>query len=301
MAKKIRTSAPTQEELDQAFGMPMPAAFLRFLTVLLERAEGSRERLDEESWGLFGFEFSGPVEPVIVPGLRRWASPCYRQTPPELVPIGRTGVDGDHYGYIVHAPELGLEDYPIGNFCPMDSDGVVIAGVDTREALSSQLALSIEMAEDPESGMEIDEDAAEAVSAALGLEPDAAARGDERDQVDLGAWDQFVPDGWHWVRSADMVGTLAPMEAFGGAPVDYRGHEATKCKGAAVSHAVELAREELWRARPANALALLREVYWERCGEPGIGAAVSPVMAEVYEGLGRGVLARAVVERVGRI
>jgi len=30
----------------------------------------------------------------------------YQQTPPELFPIAMTGVDGGHFGYLIHAPEL---------------------------------------------------------------------------------------------------------------------------------------------------------------------------------------------------
>src|SRR5579862_8573328 len=60
---------------------------------------------------------------------------AYPQTPPELLPIATTGCDGDHYGYFVHAPELGLADYPIGNLCPMDSDGFTLQGKSTPEAL----------------------------------------------------------------------------------------------------------------------------------------------------------------------
>jgi len=40
----------------------------------------------------------------------------YGQTPPQLFPVAMTGVDGGHYGYVIHAPVLALSDYPIAQF-----------------------------------------------------------------------------------------------------------------------------------------------------------------------------------------
>src|SRR5690349_20939581 len=42
----------------------------------------------------------------------------YPNTPFELIPFGDLGVDGAHYGFVVHAPELTSDEYPIGLFNP---------------------------------------------------------------------------------------------------------------------------------------------------------------------------------------
>lgn len=48
----------------------------------------------------------------------------YQQTPIEMFPFASTGSDGTHYGFIIHTTDD--EDYPTGEICPMDSDGVVL-------------------------------------------------------------------------------------------------------------------------------------------------------------------------------
>lgn len=48
----------------------------------------------------------------------------YQQTPIELFPFGSNGSNGIHFGFIIHTDDE--DDYPAGEICPMDHDGVVL-------------------------------------------------------------------------------------------------------------------------------------------------------------------------------
>src|SRR3712207_4947917 len=103
---------PTRESLSAEYGFPVPEAFVTVVRVAVDACRGR----DEE----FGSFYSDIADLYLTPDCR------YQQTPPELFPIGRMGVDGVHYGYVLHAPELGQEEYPVGQLCPMDSEGVFL-------------------------------------------------------------------------------------------------------------------------------------------------------------------------------
>lgn len=57
----------------------------------------------------------------------------YLNTPPELFTVATLGVDGVHFGYVIHAPELTARDYPAGEFSPMDDAFHVLALRGRRE------------------------------------------------------------------------------------------------------------------------------------------------------------------------
>jgi hypothetical protein len=58
-----------------------------------------------------------------------------------LFPFAATGVDGGHFGYVIHAPELPATDYPVGRFEPSDHDGgAYLLGATTFEAFETKLS-----------------------------------------------------------------------------------------------------------------------------------------------------------------
>lgn len=61
----------------------------------------------------------------------------YQQTPIELFPFGSIGSDGIHYGFIVHTVDE--DDYPAGEICPMDDDGVVLISNTTPDLFQNLL------------------------------------------------------------------------------------------------------------------------------------------------------------------
>ena len=102
----------------------------------------------------------------------------YPSTPPELFVFGAPGVDGIHYGFIVHVP--GRAPYPLAAFNPMTPEcGVRALGA----ALPSQRLASTPV-----------------------FDPNWPAI------------EPVVPPGWRYRPSSDGVGVLAPAEAFGALP-----------------------------------------------------------------------------------
>jgi hypothetical protein len=61
----------------------------------------------------------------------------YQQTPIELFPFGSIGSDGIHYGFIIHTADE--DDYPAGEICPMDDDGVVVISNHTTDLFQNLL------------------------------------------------------------------------------------------------------------------------------------------------------------------
>ncbi len=61
----------------------------------------------------------------------------YQQTPIELFPFGSIGSDGIHYGFIIHTVDK--DDYPAGEICPMDDDGVVLISNTTADLFQNLL------------------------------------------------------------------------------------------------------------------------------------------------------------------
>jgi len=62
-----------------------------------------------------------------------------------------TGVDGGHYGYVIHAPEFALSDYPIAQFEPMDSHGAYLLGASTFEAVETRISFIMRSAQENDS------------------------------------------------------------------------------------------------------------------------------------------------------
>src|SRR5688572_28711137 len=120
---------PTRESLSTEYGFRVPEAFATVGRVAFEACCDQNEA--------FQAFYADICDLYLGPDRR------YQQTPPELFPIGGMGVDGVHYGYVFHAPELRRDDYPIGELCPMDSDGVFLVGSDTRTAFENLISTSL--------------------------------------------------------------------------------------------------------------------------------------------------------------
>src|SRR5215472_503603 len=84
-------------KLSANFGFPVPPPFVTLLNALCAdcgSAKAACERLED----VLGWVPAGD-------DMR------YDGTPPELFPIAGTGVDGGHFGYVIHAPELPACDH----------------------------------------------------------------------------------------------------------------------------------------------------------------------------------------------
>src|SRR3712207_6249361 len=102
-------------ELFDWWGYPVPPAFREILLRLAEVASSNQSSVEDLFYQLTGTYLCATEY-------------RYQQTPPELFTLAHMGVDGVHYGYVIHAPELPASDYPIGEMCPMDDEGVFLVG-----------------------------------------------------------------------------------------------------------------------------------------------------------------------------
>ncbi len=214
----------------------------------------------------------------------------YQQTPPEFFPFARPGVDGIHFGYLIHDPKLG-PDFAVGYLCPMESDGVKLVGGDTAEAFSVILSQRLQ-----ESGDETVTDRIADVAGVLEIFPSAsraaqaAGWGFGLPTDDLPPVVPRIPSGWRHVITEDKLGVLAPARTF--APCQ---------EGEQSAEDVDDWREEASRllhdGYPASALVVVRNAVWSVTASP---AEVAKLMRRAYLDLGRPLLA-AVAMQHGKI
>jgi hypothetical protein len=273
----------TRENLTRHFGFPVPPPFVTFLNALCEdcaSGEAVYNRVvDSLEWLL----------------VSEYGDYRYQQTPPELFPIAMTGVDGGHFGYVIHAPELALSDYPIARFEPMDSNGAYLLGASTFEAVETEISANMRYAqEDDWQSSPASFDWWPEVSARLarlGIVPDPSKAGRNYDDGHGKPVMPTVPEGWRYVPSSDGAGVLAPAAQFHPTFPHCLADRPnpTLVLDTALRHAAEHFR--------ATALWLLRECYWRTWPlktEDNIG--LCRAMGDAYASLGRASLA-AVVER----
>ena len=275
----------THESLTKIFGFPVPPPLVVFLNALCQdcaSGEAVYNRVaDSLEWLLVVSEYGDAR---------------YQQTPPELFPIATTGVDGGHFGYVIHAPELALSDYPIARFEPIDSNGAYLLGASTFEAVETEISANMRYAQeyDRHSSLASFEwwPGVSARLARLGIMPDPSKGGRNHDDDGSGKPVMpTVPEGWHYVPSSDGAGVLAPAAQFHPTFPHCLADRPnpTLVLDAALKHAAE--------HFPATALWLLRECYWRTWPlktEDNIG--LCRAMSDVYAALGRPSLA-AVTER----
>lgn len=164
--------------LTAAYGVSPPSSLVDRLRAAFEYAtsEGFVDDTGYLTYEGLGFEIAGLAQCPVWPDCDPFSYPC---TPPELFVFGSAGVDGIHYGFVVHAPELPVV-HPLAVMNPMDAD----AGVRGLGGSSMLADGGGSMAFDP---------AWPRVSPA-------------------------VPDGWRFEPTRDGIGVLAPAACFGDAP-----------------------------------------------------------------------------------
>lgn len=119
----------TYQEAKGFFGVPIPKKFFNILITLDKYSKTHGYDTLDILFDIFGI-------------LRiKGKEARYQQTPIELFPFGSIGCDGIHYGFVIHT--LNEEDYPSGEICPMDSDGVVMIGKNSHDLFQNLLLDSI--------------------------------------------------------------------------------------------------------------------------------------------------------------
>lgn len=258
---------PTESEIARAFGFPPPEGFVRLLhwihseTGEIASRDGS---LFEQVTGLY-------------PGGQDLR---YHQTPTELFPFGRPGVDGIHFGYLIHDVKLG-PDFAVGYFCPMDLDGVQHVGVDTLDGLGTLLSRRLcDSIEKPVA------DQIRALAKILGVK---ASKSRNRQKAGWGfglpsdnlpVVKNRVPKNWKEVKTQDGLGVLAATSAF----------TSKSMKGSWRERATRLLDD----GYPGSALVVVRDAAWNDALNPG---EVSDLLQRAYTDLERPLHARVAKEQ----
>jgi hypothetical protein len=255
---------------ERAFGFRLPDALYRVLEAAWKKEGG------------YGHEFEGHFHAVT--GLTFGGAECrYDHTPPELFPVGYLGVDGVHYGCVIHAPENAKSDYPFAQFSPVDEEGLIWVGRNAAEGLESLVSMRLDLLEAEELTPEETEDAREKLAELqqiLKIEPSSAKAGRVFDP------EPEVPAGWRYLGTDDQVGVLAPESAF--SPTDP--HRFDPAWPAAIF--ADRANKALDKEHPATALFYAREGWWLLWSKDDRGKAdLRDVFADAYRALGRGKLA----------
>ena len=269
---------PTRDGLSKAFGFPAPRPFVELIQTIYEVA-GDPDEARLLYWRLLGLRSGG-------------ASARYQEiTPPELFPIGDTGGDGEHYGYILYALELPSDDFPMGLLVPGDGYGVRYLGRSTREAVENIVAYQYGDALE-----EVPDDVRKVLSKLrIRIDPSRAHRvgwlvGNEWQRVPP----RQIPRGYRHVMTSDGVGVLASAKAFGKdalTPID---------RPAPPSHYLAAAERAIGAKADAAALFYLKE------GRAGANVdrenpeslkdfrKLIALLAKTYRKMGRGLLAKYV-------
>lgn len=237
--------------LAEAYGVEPPRVFVELAEAAFEHAtrEGFVNDTDYLGFEGAGFDLAGLAQRPVWEDCEPYSYAC---TPPELFVFGSPGVDGIHYGFIVHAPEL--PPYPLAALNPMDSEG----GLRALGATPDETA---------------------------------ALLGGGRSEAPVfdPAWplvEPIVPEGWRHLPSSDGVGVLAPEHAFGDAPSVDVAHYSPL---APVERAATVA---LMRGHPATSLWILREFLANNHNGDAVSArAALRLMAQAYRALDRPLLA----------
>ncbi len=237
--------------LAHAYGVRPPNLVIRLAEAAFEHAtrEGFVNDTDYLSFAGFDLDLVGLAQRPVWPECEPYSYPC---TPPELFVFGSPGVDGIHYGFVVHAPQL--QPYPIAALNPTNTDGGVRA---VGRAKESPVTMG---------GLEIHDGSV--------YDPQWPAVA------------PIVPPGWRYVPTVDGIGVLAPQTAFGDPPpVDVGFY-------AALAPVERAATVSLMKGYPATSLLVLREFFANNHHGDAVSVrAVLRLMAQAYRALDRPILA----------
>lgn len=278
------------EALSTTYRFSIPPFFAKFLdcTLHLRQKPDYQNILDERDF--LAFLIGGMASKTL---FQSSDSGRYFHTPPELFPFGGCGSDGIHYGFVVHAPELALSDYAVGEFDPMDDTGVTLIGNTTQEALECLLSEALEICDDLGKRSLLTE-----LAQVLDLHPTP----EKIRQNYTTPIQPHIPSGWYFEPSGDGVGVLAPssfwspntltIETWDFETIDEHSREVED-----VDRALEEVQRAFYEEYPATALFILRELYWR---SPGLELLelIAPWWQRAYEELNRSCLAEVVQEHL---
>lgn len=254
------TSFPfqTYNEAKEYFGVQIPKLFYTNLMTIDAYCKNNNYHTADILYDLFGFE--------IVEGNE---ARC-QQTPIELYPFGRTGVDGTYYGFVIHTQEN--EDYHSGELCPMDSDGVMLIGNNSQALFQNLLT-------DPNL-LDIHSELLKALELELTIN-----KQNRFDTNGNGLKIEVHPKNeWRFVNTSDGVGVFAEEKYFDTSHELFKNY-INRAKG--VECFEELAEEMRYKGFYASQLFYLKELYWNEWTNYELAKKYLHQMLLPYKKLGR--------------
>jgi len=295
------------ENLSTAYGFRIPRDFAAVILHVCESASLADETFGEYLDFMLEFWFS---DKILTGETVEDVNDCgyfgYNTVPMEFFPFAGTGVAGIALGFVIHAPEIVVEDYPIGEFYPAGS-GVYRLGETTRNAFEFLLARGLEWSsieyKTKHYGEEIsdktlnyfklsEQEAQQkifALSKLLNVNPhnfDIPENYGTRQIVPK------IPTDWRFEPTADGIGVLAHQAKF--SPI-FNYSQVPKFND--LGKELKFIQNILQQGFPATALWIIREKYWSgHFARPF--AEIAPTWAKIYEALDRPLLAKRVFEAV---
>ncbi len=248
----------TYNEAVKYFGIKIPKPFFHFLSTVDAYCREAGTDTPDTLFDVFGL-------------LRIEGNEArYQQTPIELFPFASTGGDGIHYGFVIHT--MDEDDYPSGEICPMDDDGVVIIGIDTHSLFQNLLC---------------DEESIRnhlPLLKELGLDPTIIDRGRyDKSGMPLRIRYPSKP-GWKFVDTSDGAGVFAPEKYFDSSHTTKYDH---LNRDKAIAQYEQLAFDMSTEGLYASQLFYLKELYWKEWTNYELAKNCLEEMLKAYEKLDR--------------
>jgi len=194
----------------------------------------------------------------------------YQQTPVELFPFGSIGCDGIHYGFVVHTTHE--EDFPSGEICPMDSDGIVVISNDSKSLFQNLL------------GDEENLDKYLPLIKELKINPIVIERARYDENGNTLRISVTPKSGWKYSGTSDGAGVFAEGKYFNNYHYEkYDNLNSHKSIELYQSFAREMYNQELY----ASQLYYLKELYWNEWTNYTLAIELLKEMLIPYEKLNR--------------
>lgn len=257
-----------REALLRSTGFAVPQPFVDIATKFAERAGNIEDGL-------------ALLEDILSLRISHVVEDRYETMPIEFFPFLATGGDGHCFGCVIHAPELGSDDYPMGSMVPGEREGVIFAGNTTIAAVENMISY---MHSWPEGFDNIDL----RWLASIGLQPNPARAHYARlhTGTKYARPSPSLPDGWRHVMTSDGIGVVAQASAFSEAGASALAGDNS------LLHCIAAADAEVAAGRYGSALYHLKEAWWQWYPDDEMRQ-VKHRLVETYHKLGKTLLADA--------
>jgi hypothetical protein len=182
---------------------------------------------------------------------------------------------------VIHAPELQLDDYPMGSMVPGENDGVVFAGDATPCAIENMISYMRNQAEGFD---EIDL----YWLGTIGLQPNRAKAGQARRLIgkEYARPSPRIPPDWRHLMTSDGIGVVAHKSEFNGKGTEPLPRDSSPARYVAAADA------EMAAGYCGSALWYLKEGWWWAYFAPEQDVRhIKHGLVRAYEKLGKTLLA----------